>query len=144
MTSVDTNILLYAHDVSAPEHAAAREFFSARAHDRTFAISEFVLMEFYALLRNPAVVAHPLDPAEAVRIVSHFRRNAFWKLIDYPAPVMAKVWAKAAEPGFARRRIFDLRLAFSLQAAGVAEFATRNVRDFDGIGFSRVWDPLHE
>jgi len=144
MTSVDTNILLYAHDARAPEHRAARSFLSAYASRKDFAVSEFVLMEFYALLRNPAVVSRPLGPEQAVAMVNHYRRNAFWRILDYPVPVMAKVWARAGEPGLARRRIFDLRLAFSLQAAGVTEFATRNIRDFSDVGFARVWDPLDE
>ena len=44
---------------------------------------------------------------------------------------------------FARRRIFDLRTAFCLQAFGVTDFATANVKDFADAGFARVWNPLN-
>jgi hypothetical protein len=57
---------------------------------------------------------------------------------------MAEVWRKAAEPGYGRRRIFDARLGVSLVRQGVTEFATRNVRDFQNLGFARVFDPIAE
>jgi hypothetical protein len=55
---------------------------------------------------------------------------------------MAEVWKRAAETGFGRRRIFDAKLGVSLVRQGVREFATRNVPDFAGVGFARVFDPL--
>jgi hypothetical protein len=48
----------------------------------------------------------------------------------------------AAAPQFARRRIYDTRLALTLRHHGVSDFATANVKDFEGFGFSRVWNPL--
>jgi len=57
-------------------------------------------------------------------------------------PVMGEVWRYAAAEVFARRRIIDARLALTLRAAGVTEFATCNVKDFADFGFDRVWDPL--
>lgn len=56
--------------------------------------------------------------------------------------MMIGIRSEAARPGFARRRIIDLRLARTLQRHGVTEFATANVRDFDGLGFARVWNPV--
>ena len=55
---------------------------------------------------------------------------------------MAEVWPETARPGFAFRRIIDLRLARTLRHHGVTEFATTNVKDFNGQGFERVWNPL--
>jgi predicted nucleic acid-binding protein len=36
----------------------------------------------------------------------------------------------------------DARLALTLRHHGVTEFATSNVKDFEGFGFNRVWNPL--
>ena len=57
-------------------------------------------------------------------------------------PVMERVWGVAREADFARRRIIDARLAFTLRSAGVTEFATRKTAHFAGFGFERVFDPL--
>ncbi|MBA7706864.1 Ribonuclease VapC24 [subsurface metagenome] len=62
--------------------------------------------------------------------------------IDYPGGLMREIWEKASKPDFGRRVIFDARLALTLRNYGVTEFATRNVRHFQGYGFKRVWDPL--
>jgi len=46
------------------------------------------------------------------------------------------------QKNFARRRIYDTRLALSLIHSGVTEFATANPKDFAGLAFRRVWNPL--
>jgi hypothetical protein len=43
-----------------------------------------------------------------------------------------------------RRRACDARLAVSLLRQGIPALATRNVRDFEGLGLARVFDPLTE
>lgn len=55
---------------------------------------------------------------------------------------MDEVWRQAASGQFAFRQIIDLRLALTLRHHGVTEFATANGKDFQGVGFSRVWNPL--
>ncbi len=55
--------------------------------------------------------------------------------------IMDQVWTYAAGRSFVFRRILDARLAAVLRHHGVTEFATRNLADFDGFGFARVWDP---
>ena len=55
---------------------------------------------------------------------------------------MTEVWSHAAAPGFARRRVYDTRLALTLRHHGITEFATANGKDFQGFGFTRVWNPL--
>ena len=57
---------------------------------------------------------------------------------------MPDVWHWAAKRMFATRRIIDVRLALTLRHHRVTEFATANVKDFAGLGFARVWNPLTE
>ncbi len=142
MTSVDTNILLYALNSSAPENTAARAFLDAHKDDSDFVISELVLVELYVLLRNAAVITRPLSAQDASAIVQRFRRHPRWQLIDHLSAVMDDVWKAVGRRGFARHRIFDVRLALGLRQHGVSELATRNTRHFEGLGFERLWDPL--
>lgn len=141
MLSIDTNVLLYAQNQDCPEHDAASAFLIECADRDDVALCELVLIELYQLLRNPAVVTRPLDAPEAAEVCQTFRRNRRWALIEN-APVINDVWALAATPGIARRRLFDARLALTLRHHGVDEFATRNIKDFEDFGFSRVWDPI--
>ena len=65
--------------------------------------------------------------------------------MDYPGPearLAELLWRAAATPQFPRRRIYDTRLALTLRHHGVTEFATANVKDFQDLGFTRVWNPL--
>jgi hypothetical protein len=48
----------------------------------------------------------------------------------------------AAQPGIARRRIYDTRTALALRVFGVTEFATANVKDYEEFGFAKVWNPV--
>ncbi|MES2644982.1 MAG: TA system VapC family ribonuclease toxin [Myxococcota bacterium] len=142
LTGIDTNILVYALNADAPEHAAARAFLDARKHDSDTVLSELVLVELYVLLRNPAVFRQPLGSAPAVAMVERFRRHPRWQLVDHDPTIMGELWVAAAAPDFARSRIFDARLALGLRVHGVRAFATANVKHFGGCGFDRVWNPL--
>lgn len=53
-----------------------------------------------------------------------------------------QLWALAGSPQFARRRLFDVRTALNLIACGVDAFATANLKDFQELGFKKVWNPL--
>ncbi len=141
MTAFDTNILLHAHHAGSPLNASARRFLTEASTRESVVVCELVLVELYVLLRNPAVVRKPLSSAAAVEIIAPYRRHPRWRLVE-SAEIMGRIWTLARGPGFARRRIFDARLAFTLQHHGVTEFATINVKDFDGLGFQRVWNPL--
>ncbi len=141
MISLDTNLLIYARVAANPWHESARRFLEQLTAGAEVMIAELVLVEYYLALRNPAIMAPPLDPAAAVAECQWFRAHPHWALVEH-ADVMASVWRDAATAGFARRQIVDARLARTLLAHGVTEFATANVKDFQDFGFARVWNPL--
>jgi uncharacterized protein len=145
MISVDSNLLLYAFNVSAPWHGEAAAFLEDLRIREDVVMSEFVLVELYTLLRNPSVVERPLTAAEAVEVVTAYRTHPRWRLEGFPADSPSlhdALWRAAGTMPFARRRIYDARLALSLLRQGVRDFATANVGDFQSFGFRRVWCPL--
>ena len=144
MISVDTNILLFSYCETSPYHAGAKAFLISLADREDVALSEFVLSEFYLLLRNPAVFEEPLNPSEAVEVIQSYRFHPRWQIVGFPPrsrDIHSEIWKQAATPHFARRRIYDVRTALCLQTFGVKEFATANVKDFEGLGFNKVWNP---
>jgi toxin-antitoxin system PIN domain toxin len=142
LTSCDTNILLYYLNADCKEHAAAKEFIEAEWNNELFAVCELVLIELYVLLRTPSVVANPMSSSEAINIVEQFRANPSWRVIDYPGALMDKIWALAKRKNFARREIFDARLALTLSHRGVSRFATHNPKHFLQYEFEKVFDPI--
>ncbi len=65
MIGIDTNILIYARVASAPLHAKAVAFLEQCDSDPDVVLAELVLVELYLALRNPAILAPPLDAASA-------------------------------------------------------------------------------
>jgi len=147
MISIDTNLLLYSYCEGSPHHAKAKAFIEGLTPREDVALSEFILTELYLLLRNPAVLEAPLDPSAATEVIQSYRKHPRWRVLGFPPRsrnLHATLWKAAAQTGFARRRIYDLRTALCLQAFGVTGFATANVKDFADTGFTRVWNPLED
>lgn len=145
MLSIDTNLLFYAFAKDRPEHAAALAWLTPLHESDEIVISELMLVEFYRLLRNPAVAKNPLTATQAAKVIDIYRGHPRWRVVGFPREDRAlhdALWKIAARPGFAFRRIYDARLALTLQAHGATRFATRNKADFTGLGFARVFDPL--
>ncbi len=142
MISPDTHLLFAWLNLGHPQHRRATAWFATHETNSDLALCELCLVELYGLLRNEVLLARPLGAAAAVETVQRLRQHPHWELLDYPGGLMESAWTRAAEPGFARRRIYDTRLALALRHHGVTEFATANVKDFQGFGFTRVWNPL--
>lgn len=147
MISIDTNILLPAVESSNLLHGAASAFLDS-LHDRQdVALSEFVLLELYGLLRNPAVLPKPLTAPAALRVCLTLRQHPRWSILGFPPDSREfheGFWPRLGQVGFARRRAYDWRMALSLLQNGVTQFATVNTKDFEGFGFAKVWNPLAE
>ena len=145
MISIDANILLYTYCPGSPFHEVAKDFLEGLSEREDVALSEFVLTEYYLLLRNPAVLENPLSAAEASAVIASYRKHPRWQTLGFPPrsrELHEELWQRAAGRDFARRRIYDTRTALSLIAFGVTDFATLNLKDFQDFGFKRVWNPL--
>ncbi|HEY5792657.1 MAG TPA: hypothetical protein VIS74_05120, partial [Chthoniobacterales bacterium] len=110
MLAFDTNIAVYAANLRDPRSARARAFLETLIANRDVAICDLMLVELYLKLCNGKIFPNPWTPAEAARICLSYRENRAWKLIEGVFEMPA-VWEKAALPGFAFRRIVDVRLA---------------------------------
>lgn len=106
------------------------------------ALCELVLVELYMALRNPVIFPKPYPACRAAEYCLRLKSNPAWTCIDY-APAVAQAlwnWATDTERGY--RTIVDARIALTLRHHGIREFATMNLKDFQGFGFQRVWNPL--
>jgi predicted nucleic acid-binding protein len=145
MIAVDTNVLLPALESTNPQHGAASAFLGSLQGRDDVALSEFTLLELYILLRKPAVLGRPLSASAAAGVCETFRTHPRWQVLGFPRDSRAfhdRLWPRLRQSSFARRRAYDWRAALSLVQQGVTEFATVNVKDFEGFGFARVWNPL--
>ena len=145
MFSIETNILLHAFNEDSPSHEAAYGWLTSIQREEDVAPSEFIPAELYGLLRNPAVLKQPLDADGAVEVIQTDRGHPRWRLIGFAAEsrlLHEALWQRARRKDFAFRRLYDARSALTMTAQGLLEFATVNVKDYEGLGFRRVWNPL--
>ena len=145
MISCDTNILFAALDSESAYHDRGVAFLEGHSDSERFGLCELALVELYGLLRNPTVSRRPLSAGEATDVIRRFRSHPRWLALDYPgaqADIMKQLWDLAADRDFPYRKIYDARLALTLRHHGVTEFATANIKDFQGFGFRHVWNPL--
>jgi toxin-antitoxin system PIN domain toxin len=140
--SLDTNILLYGTNADCAEHAWARPVIeSLLAAPGEWVLADQMLLEYYRLIRNPHVLATPLDAASAWDRVRFFREQAGCLHCGDELSAWADIAKWLRQPAFPAARTFDLVLAATLRANGVRTFYTRNTRDFAGFGFFRAVNP---
>jgi toxin-antitoxin system PIN domain toxin len=73
---VDANLLLYAHNRSAPEHAAARAWFErALSGADRIGVPWPSILAFVRLASNPVVFREPITPAAAWQVVRQWLRQ---------------------------------------------------------------------
>jgi len=143
MRSADTNLLIYAADPDSPYHQRSRDFFmTVQSEDARFVLCELILVELYMQLRNPAVFRMPYSPKEAADYCNGLKACPYWRCVDYSIDVSRHLWNWAERDDGGFRRIIDARIALTLRHHGVTEFATANVKDFQNMGFEKVWNPL--
>ena len=142
MISFDTNILLYSLLPSSPYFKGANSLIESLSKRNDVVLSEFVLFELYTAVRNPAILDKPLNSKEAHSLISEYRNHTNWLVIGFPDNsklLHDRIWDFIeSNPKISRTRIYDLRLAYSLQSFGVKEFITLNTKDFINLGFTNL------
>ena len=63
---VDTNLLVYAHDLSSPFHNRAKTWLEKMINQHQVVLSWQNLLEFYTIVTDPRRVTNPLSATEAI------------------------------------------------------------------------------
>src|SRR2546427_4478124 len=81
MILVDANLILYAYNASAPQHAEARKWLEETiVKPDTFGLSWIPLLAFLRISTNPRAFPHPFSVEEAVEIIND--------LLDQPSATL--------------------------------------------------------
>jgi toxin-antitoxin system PIN domain toxin len=144
MMSLDTNVLFYSLNEDCPEHSACLALVhEALTRPQDWIVADQVWFELYRLLRNPLVLRQPLPATEASQKIDWFRSRSGWAHCAWEPFSMEQLKPFWQRDSFPARRTFDLVLALTLKAQGVAEFFTRNTKDFADLDFFTITDPIH-
>lgn len=130
---LDANILVYALDSSAPQHAASRAVLeAARSSDATFYVTSQVLCEFYAVVTDRRRVSVPRSPAEAIAAISDILALPGILVLAAPVEVVRRWLTLAGRSSVVGGGIFDLQIVATMQAHGVDRIYTYNLIDVNG------------
>ena len=137
----DLNLLVYAYNSDAPQHAAARRWWeSSLSGSTSIGLPWAVLMGYVRLMTSRAVLLEPLSPAEAVSDIREWLDQPQVQVL-VPGPRHLDVFAGLAEAmGTAGRLTTDLHLA-ALAIENQAELHS-NDTDFGRFPGLRWHNPL--
>ncbi|CAN5374994.1 type II toxin-antitoxin system VapC family toxin [soil metagenome] len=143
LCSVDTNILLYAANEDAEEHQPARKLIAGALQEPSkWIVADQVLFELYQALRNPGILQNPLSPEASAERLDFLHKQSGFLRCRYDAHCWNPVYEILSRPETPRQRTFDVVLGVTLARNGVTHFYTRNTKDFAGIGFKEVINPI--
>lgn len=143
LSSLDTNILLYAANEDAPEHGVCKTFLEGVVSSPAdWIIADQVFLELYRALRNPKVMSCPLSSGDAVRHLSILRDEMGIMHCGYSTECWSGLMRKLERDDFPSRRTHDAVLAATLMSHGVKTFYTRNTKDFLDAGFQKLINPV--
>jgi len=135
-TFVDTNILIYAHDVEqGQKHQIARDILIGLMQDRSGALSPQVLQEFYVQATR-ASRPDPITHQQAVRLIESFRR--------FPVQDITSAILMAALDTRQRFRLsyWDSAIIEASRAMGCTEVLSEDMGDGQDYAGVRVTNPF--
>ena len=142
MIAVDTNLLLYAHRASAPEHRLARATLTHLAGvGAGWCITQPSIAEFWSVATHPTAAGRPSSAHEARAFVDSLLIDGGAQLC-LPGPgFAARLLAAAAQLKIAGHHIFDLQIALIALEHGATEIWTHD-SNFVSVPGLPVHDPL--
>ena len=132
---VDTNVLVYAHDVSTGvKHEKARSLVERLWQERTGAVSTQVLQELYVSLRRKAGKPLPLEEARA--LVSDYLR---WEVVVNSGESILDAIALEQRYGIS---FWDALVVQSARACGAEILYSEDLSDGQAYESVRVTNPF--
>jgi predicted nucleic acid-binding protein len=137
---VDANVLVYAMDADASQHAASRALLDAgRDSSTSLYVTSQILCEFYSIVTNARRVPKPRSPEDALSAIAALL--VFLHVLPIPARTV-EGWMDLL-----RRRpviggdVFDLQIVATMQANGIQRIYTFNTGDFEPFSELAVATP---
>lgn len=133
-TFVDTNVLIYAHDVDAKgKHQAAKSVLRELWSERTGVLSPQVLQEFYVNVTRK--IPHPMSQDSARLVVSNY---AVWCIDTTPAEISAAFQIEdASKIGF-----WDALIVASALKSGAVRILSEDLNAGQMIAGMRIENPF--
>lgn len=132
MILLDTNVLVYALNSSAPQHPASRAVVEATLEGRLEGVLvPQVLTETYAVVTDPRRVERPLEPGVAWGEIESLRFGC--TVLEWRDEALDALGRLLAELGIRGQDVFDTLLVAQMEAHGVRRMCTYDMDGFRGF-----------
>ena len=129
---LDANVLAYAVDAEAPQHAASRALLDAAIDPSvTLYVTSQILCEFYSVITNPRRVRVVSSSAEALSIISAILALPGLYVLPTPSRTVAGWMQLLQRHPVTGGDVFDLQIVATMQANGIQRIYTFNTGDFE-------------
>jgi len=139
----DTNILVYASIDESPFYDLARkriQDFAAKSVDLW--ISRQVIREFLATLSRPQQFANPVQAKELSKFVDFFMEQ--FQIVEDGPLVTENLLLLIEKFSIGGKQIHDANIVATMQAYGISNLITHNIKDFERFSSLITILPLSE
>ncbi len=144
MIAVDTNLLVYAHRATVPEHPSAQAALERASRDRRgWGTTASCVAEFWSVVTHARAAGRPSKPDEARRFLRSLVDEGGLELWSPGPGFGARLLQMAAELEISGPRIFDLQIALTAFDSGATEIWSHD-RSFASFPGLRTRDPLRD
>jgi hypothetical protein len=140
---VDTNILVYAADASAPEYPRCRALLDGwRRRNGAWYLTWGICYEFLRVVTHPKVFRHPWSADRALEYLSAIRASPSLGML-VPTERHGQVLSEVVNevPFLAGNLVHDAAAAVLMREHGIRRICTRDT-DFHRFPFLETIDPL--
>jgi predicted nucleic acid-binding protein len=131
---LDTNVLVYAINESAPQHLDSRRLVEAvKEKSVPGVLFPQILLEFYAIVTNRKRFAKPLEPSVARKQIEALR--SFFPVISCGTEALDLLFGETSKEK-AGSGIFDAYLVAQMKVSGITMVCTYNTAHF--ISFRQI------
>ena len=128
---IDANILVYAADTGAAQHAVSDGLLKTAQNPSTVLyLTSQILCEFYSVATNPRRMVAPFYSSEAIESVSALLAMPGIHLLPTPTQAIVGWMDLLRRNPVTGARVFDLQIVATMQANHVQRIYTFNAADF--------------
>ena len=145
MFALDTNILVYAHNLDSPFKDKSKDFLERVLNDRddegnlSICIPTQVLIEFINVITRQNMES-PLLLDEAIKIVNDYLASGI--KIVHPQETQLSTFLELLKSVTTRKKVFDVALVATLKDNEISGLYTANINDFKDFDFLKVENPI--
>jgi hypothetical protein len=146
MYAIDTNIFVYAHNVSSPLIQKAKSFLeqivaNINGTEKTAIVIPLQVWAEFVNVCTRQSIGKLLSIPEAIKVVRKYTELLRIPVI-YPQPTQLQTFLTLLETTTTRKKVFDVAPAATLKDNDVAGLCTVNVGDFKDSPFLQAENPL--